>query len=131
MKMAYIKQAPIVLWDYETEKDEGWGTSFYTKFNNNFLYFAMKELSPTQFIVFMLFASVAYGGFKLHKNTALERTNLSKTTYYKTRRELEEMGWITLVDGDNPEIIINTKEIKRQFNIDNDEPIERLIMTDN
>lgn len=90
----------------------------------------MRELTANQFIVFILFSSVAYGGFRLHKKTALERTNLSKTTYYNARRELAEMGWITIVDGDNPEIIINTKEIKRQFNLDKDEPDERLIVLD-
>lgn len=130
MPKQYRRNAPIVIWDYNKQKlDSEWG-EFYTNYPNEFLYFCMKELNPAQFKVFMFLTTVAYGGFLLHKDTAIERTGLNSTTYYRARKELEEMNWISIIDKPKPKIVLNSAEIRKQYLEHETEPEDREVEED-
>lgn len=49
-------------------------------------------------------------GFNVSEKWILDRTGISKSTYYKTRKDLEKKGWLTV---ENNEIIINYDNIYR------------------
>lgn len=113
--MSVNRKAPEVIWDYPKGIiNDIWG-EHYTNYPNNFLYFCLSELDPNEFKVFMFLTTVAYGGFKLHKTTALQRTGMKQTAYYEARKKLEEKGWIVLTEDKEPLLVIKTKNIRTQY----------------
>lgn len=122
------RKAPEVIWDNNKDViNETWG-EYYTNYPNEFLYFCLSELDPNEFKVFMFLTTIAYGGFILHKNTALQRTGMKPTAYYEARKRLEDKGWIILTNGKEPKLIIKTNNIRTQFLQHRNEPEEREII---
>jgi len=130
MPKQYRRNAPIVIWDYNRQKlDSQWG-EHYTNYPNEFLYYCLKELSANEFKVFMFLTTVAYGGFILHKDTAIERTGLSQSSYYDARNSLEKKKWISLENKPRPKIVLNSAEIRKQYLEHETEPEDREVEED-
>lgn len=108
--MPNMKQAPTLKFngDKKVSKD------FY-KLPYNIITPLFNELSGKEgnLLKLMIVLLGTQQGFKITQNWVLERTGMSKDAYYRARKKLEELGYITYNEEKNT-ITVNIDYIKKK-----------------